>query len=159
VHYRLHPNEIGLRSDFELQAKSATAEVDIHHIFPRKWCEDHKIPKSRYDTVLNKTPLSYRTNRMIGGAAPSRYLMKLKEEGSISDSDLDRNVLSHLINVEALRSDNFDAFIEVRRQSILNMIEAVTDSKTVYRGTSRDEPVGDVVEDEIDAAENLMAAE
>jgi hypothetical protein len=39
------------------------------------------------------------------------------------------------------------------------MIEEVTDLKTVYRGTARDEPVGDVVEDEIETTENLMAAE
>jgi hypothetical protein len=133
--------------------------VDIHHIFPRKWCEDNKIPRGRHDTILNKTPLSYRTNRIVGGAAPSRYLKKLKEEGSISDADLDANIASHLINVGNLRADEFDAFIDARRKSLLDMIEKVTDPKTVYRGSAIDEPVGEVVEDEAETAEEMMAAE
>ena len=39
--------------------------VDIHHIFPKKWCEDQKIKPEVYDSIINKTPLSYRTNRII----------------------------------------------------------------------------------------------
>ena len=52
--------------------------VDIHHIFPQDWCETQKIDVKIYDTVINKTPLSYRTNRIIGGVAPSKYLAKLE---------------------------------------------------------------------------------
>ncbi len=52
--------------------------VDIHHIFPQAWCDEHKIDVKIYDTVINKTPLSYRTNRIIGGVAPSEYLAKLE---------------------------------------------------------------------------------
>jgi hypothetical protein len=133
--------------------------VDIHHIFPRKWCDDNKIPRARYDTILNKTPLSYKTNRIIGGSAPSLYLKKLRDEGSISDEDLNTNIASHLINVAFLRGDQFDVFIDARRESLLNLIEKVTDSKTVYRGSATDEPVGEVVDDEVETAEKMMAAE
>ena len=62
--------------------------VDIHHIFPQKWCETNKIDVKVYDTVINKTPLSYRTNRIIGGVAPSKYLATLelgKDERQWSD--------------------------------------------------------------------------
>jgi hypothetical protein len=52
-------------------------DVDIHHIFPKKWCEDNKFKPGVYDSIINKTPLAYRTNRIIGGAAPSVYLNKL----------------------------------------------------------------------------------
>jgi hypothetical protein len=51
--------------------------VDIHHIFPKKWCEDRKLKPEVYDSIINKTPLAYRTNRIIGGAAPSSYLADL----------------------------------------------------------------------------------
>ena len=37
-----------------------------------------KIDVKIYDTVINKTPLSYRTNRIIGGVAPSEDLAKLE---------------------------------------------------------------------------------
>ena len=33
--------------------------LDIHHIFPRDWCEGQKIGRDRYDSILNRTPISY----------------------------------------------------------------------------------------------------
>jgi len=49
--------------------------VDIHHIFPPDWCKKQGIPRERYDSIINKTPLSARTNRIIAdpesGALPA----------------------------------------------------------------------------------------
>ena len=53
--------------------------VDIHHIFPQEWCKKHGIKPNVFDSIINKTPLSYRTNRIIGGVAPSEYLAKLEK--------------------------------------------------------------------------------
>lgn len=53
--------------------------VDIHHIFPRDWRKNNNIKAEVYDSIINKTPLSYRTNRIIGGVAPSLYLSKLEK--------------------------------------------------------------------------------
>src|SRR3954452_10824148 len=52
--------------------------ADIHHIFPKKWCDEQKIKPEIYDSIINKTPLSYRTNRIIGGTSPSSYLSRLE---------------------------------------------------------------------------------
>ena len=57
--------------------------VDIHHVFPRAWCDKQGIPASPYDSVVNKTPLSARTNRMIGGNAPSVYLPRVVKDAGI----------------------------------------------------------------------------
>ena len=46
--------------------------VDIHHIFPQDWCKKQKIEPKVFDTVINKTPLSYKTNRILGRVSPSR---------------------------------------------------------------------------------------
>ena len=56
--------------------------VDIHHIFPQDWCKGQGIKPQVYDSIINKTPLSYRTNRIIGGVAPSEYLAKLEAGNS-----------------------------------------------------------------------------
>lgn len=48
--------------------------IDIHHIFPKDYCEKNNYPKSKWNSVVNKTPISYSTNREIGGVAPSKYL-------------------------------------------------------------------------------------
>jgi hypothetical protein len=55
--------------------------VDIHHIFPQDWCKKQKIEPRVFDTVINKTPLSYKTNRILGGVAPSVYLARLEAGG------------------------------------------------------------------------------
>ena len=44
--------------------------VDIHHIFPKKWCEEMSIKPKINDFIINKTPLAYRTKQAAnrGGA-------------------------------------------------------------------------------------------
>jgi len=53
--------------------------IDIHHIFPVSWCEKNNISRSEYDCIINKTPLSGRTNRIVSGDAPSKYLGRIQK--------------------------------------------------------------------------------
>jgi hypothetical protein len=104
--------------------------VDIHHIFPQKWCIDNKIHKDIYDSIINKTPLSARTNRIIGGNAPSKYLKSIQtgkgKAESVSESDLRNYVQSHFVDYSLLEQDNFEAFYEARMANLLNLVsEAV----------------------------------
>src|SRR5262249_23658433 len=111
--------------------------VDIHHIFPQDWCKKQGIKPQVFDSIINKTPLSYRTNRIIGGAAPSEYLAKL-EKGSDTTPAIERGRLnaflsSHLIDPALLRSDAFDAFMAERQKRLLALIEQAT-GKAAYIG-------------------------
>lgn len=36
--------------------------VDIHHIFPQHWCRQNSVPPTLCDSIVNKTPLTARTN-------------------------------------------------------------------------------------------------
>ena len=125
--------------------------VDIHHIFPKAWCEEKKIGRERYDTIINKTPLAYKTNRTIGGHAPSKYLDQLPKQGGASDAEIDNHVASHLVDPAKLRADDFDGFITSRREALLKLIEAAMGGGRVYRGEATDEPEGAVI-DETDPA-------
>lgn len=111
--------------------------VDIHHIFPKNWCKNQGIKPEVFDSIINKTPLSYRTNRMIGGVAPSEYLAKLEEGGKeippIARETLDSYLRSHLISPDFLRSDQFDVFMENRQKSLLSLIEKAM-GKSSYNG-------------------------
>ncbi len=100
--------------------------VDIHHIFPRAWCEKNGIKPAEYDSIINKTPLSYRTNRIIGGSAPSIYLKKLREDHPMSEERQDEILRSHVIDVDALKRDDFRAFFDARKQALLARIEQAT---------------------------------
>lgn len=99
--------------------------LDIHHIFPRDWCEKQQIPRRLYDSIINKTPVSYRANRMIGGAAPSNYLAALQahKQVQLDEGEMDALLASHRIPVAALRSDNFELFYAQRQQNLLALIE------------------------------------
>lgn len=99
--------------------------LDIHHIFPRRWCEAKGIPRERYDSILNKTPISYRANRKIGGNAPSEYLPQIQNEKQVqlSDEEMDAILESHALSPKLLRQNDFESFIEDRRQRLLKLIE------------------------------------
>ena len=98
--------------------------LDIHHIFPQDWCEKQGISKKRYNTVVNKTPLSYKANRMIGGVAPSVYLGKLQKHEQVKADDLVMNaiLMTHAIEPELLRGDDFHGFYAARKQALLVLI-------------------------------------
>jgi hypothetical protein len=128
--------------------------VDIHHIFPQDWCKKHGIKSSIFDSIINKTPLSYRTNRIIGGVAPSDYLDKLEKGNettpSIERERLDIYLRSHLIDPSLLRSDNFEAFLADRQKGLLGLIEQAT-GKASYTGNVPEE--GEDVEADEDTVE------
>jgi hypothetical protein len=99
-------------------------KIDIHHIFPQEWCANDKIDRSQCDCVVNKTPLSAKTNRQIGGNAPGLYLGKIQKASGISTERMDEILRSHLIDPTAIRSNGFAAFFKGRADAILDRIEA-----------------------------------
>ncbi|PTQ78118.1 hypothetical protein C8R26_104100 [Nitrosomonas oligotropha] len=131
--------------------------VDIHHIFPQDWCRKQSIKPAEYDSIINKTPLSFRTNRIIGGIAPSEYLAKLekgdKQTPAIDRKHLDAYLRSHLIDPDILRTNNFDTFMADRQKQLLRLIEQAT-GKTAYTGEILEEGVD--VEDDADMIEAQM---
>jgi hypothetical protein len=100
--------------------------IDIHHIFPRAWCESRKLPKEVWNSVVNKAPLAAGTNRFISGDAPSDYLGRIERNKQVPPAALDGFLASHLIPVVELRSDAFDGFIRVRASALLRLIEEST---------------------------------
>lgn len=134
--------------------------VDIHHIFPQDWCKQHALKPTVFDSIINKTHLSYRTNRIIGGVAPSEYLAKL-EKGTDKTPPIDRTRLdsylgSHLIDPLLLRSDDFEGFMTARQKKLLGVIEQAT-GKTAYIGAEQEEGE-DVESDNIEADLTIASA-
>ena len=102
--------------------------IDIHHIFPKAYCEKSGIDKGRMDSIVNKAPLSYETNRSIGGRKPSEYLGTLDKRNSVST--VDNLLISQCIDPVALRSDDFNEFYNKRQGKLVELIAAAT-GKTV----------------------------
>jgi hypothetical protein len=100
--------------------------IDIHHIFPRHWCEKATLPREKWNSVVNKAPLSASTNRFISGDAPSLYLSRIERNRDVPTHELDGFLQSHLIPVQELRSDDFDGFIRLRAAALIGLIEQAT---------------------------------
>lgn len=114
-------------------------KIDIHHIFPEKWCKapekgskTAKIEPGTYNSVINKTAISARTNRQIGGKAPSKYLPAVEKAAEIDAARMDEILTSHCIAPELLRADRFWEFYAARAETLLQRIEAAT-GKSVTR--------------------------
>ena len=116
-------------------------KIEAHHIFPKAWCCENcqvsqdKFRSSRYNSVVNKTPLLRRTNRTIGGKAPSNYLDDIKawsgqpmfdfDAGEFKTVTTETKLDSHLIPIDAFQANNFEKFFEKRKEALLKEIEAV----------------------------------
>ncbi len=116
--------------------------IDIHHIFPRKWCNDRKISSRVYDSIINKTAISYKANRMVGGRAPSEYLHQLQSDRAVqlTPAAMDEILATHSIDPVLLRTDNFEEFFRQRKAALLALIELAMGKQAV---TSTEAPPND----------------
>lgn len=104
--------------------------IDIHHIFPQKWCGEHDVEPARCDSIINKTPLTAATNRSIGGRAPSEYLNRITAREKVPANALDDYLGSHLVESAWLYEDDFDGFFSARGAALLDAIREVMGKQT-----------------------------
>lgn len=113
----------GSEMDFSIYSDE---RIDIHHIFPKDYCIGQRYDKSKWNSIINKTPISASSNREIGGVAPSAYLGRLEKKGSVLPTDLNGYVETHWIDHNMLRNDEFQNFIIDRAKKLLSAIEQAT---------------------------------
>lgn len=85
-------------------------EADIHHIFPQAYCEKQNLPRIKWNSVINKTPIYASSNRSIGGHAPSVYIGTMANKGLEQDK-IKTAITSHKVNYDYLCADDFDAYL------------------------------------------------
>ena len=81
------------------------------------------ISKDDYNCIINKTPLSSRTNRIVSGEAPSKYLLRIQKHAGVSDDEFQNILKSHVLLPEFLYADDFENFFIDRKERILQRIE------------------------------------
>lgn len=128
--------------------------VDIHHIFPQKWCNENGIDDEHRESIVNKTAISAVTNRTIGGAAPSSYLQVIEKKAQITSEHLDGLLEAHLVPADLLRTDDFDAYFAARRERLCQLVEKAM-GKAVPRDVDRGESEEDSAQFEITEIEEL----
>lgn len=113
------------RSDLQLSLATYNNEnIDIHHIFPVAWCRSSErkpaIPSLLYNSVINKTPLSAATNRIIGGRGPAVYLKRLRED--MGKARLSQALEAHWLIPRHLETNDFKASFVQRGEALLRII-------------------------------------
>ncbi len=132
--------------------------IDIHHIFPRKWCNDHGISPRIFNAIVNKTAISAKANRKIGGNAPSIYLKQLQGDPAVqvNDAAMDDILVTHKIETQLLRADDFEQFFQARKRALLIMVEKAMGKQAVV---SQEPPPEDGVDDEDEYGEEDAESE
>ena len=123
---------LDFRTGVQIEAQTFFEDkIDIHHIFPKKWCESQtvSIKPDFYNSVINRTAISAKTNRQISGRAPSIYLPDIEGTANIDPARMDKILTSHCIDPQFMRTDDFWGFYGVRAEALLRRIEKVTGKK------------------------------
>jgi len=127
--------------------------IDIHHIFPRAYCQERGIEPRKCDCIVNKTPLSAKTNRMIGGKSPSAYLERLQKTAGITEERMKEILNSHVINYEAMKLNDFETFFNLRYNALLDRIEKAM-GKQINRDNTLDNTINlDDIEDDMESSD------
>lgn len=129
--------------------------VDVHHIFPKAWCEKRGISRGEYYSIINKTPLSARTNRIISARAPSAYLKSLEAEAGVPPEHMDDLLASHAVGAAHLRADDFSSFVRERSERLLDLVESAI-GKAIPRGRvfSEGQDAGESIGEMLESIEN-----
>lgn len=107
--------------------KNEPKSVDIHHVFPEKFLEVRYGKTSeqyrKKDSILNKVVIRNETNRhFIRDDAPSTYLQSLGR----NNANINRDLQGHLLPLDPLKRDDFDGFVDSRREEIVKKIGSLT---------------------------------
>ena len=73
--------------------------------------------------------MSGRTNRIVSGDAPSKYLARIKKHAGVNDEEFLEILKSHVLNPEYLYKDDFIGFFNDRKEQILQRIERAMNKK------------------------------
>ena len=98
--------------------------IDIHHIFPKAWCEEnniepHTLTRSSIRLLSPLVP--------IGLSAGGLHLITYRASRTARRSDQDtvaKHILTHLVRPDLLEQNAFDSFFATRKRALLDKIGA-----------------------------------
>nr|VDG63827.1 Uncharacterized conserved protein [Streptococcus thermophilus] len=101
----------------------AELQPGFYQVFPPGFCRVHNVDPQLAGSVLNRTPLGKRTENVMEGNDPKRYLSRLQSKAIMEDDEFDALLATHEIEPEYLFTSNWQAFFADRRERLLGMIE------------------------------------
>ena len=106
-------------------------KVDVHHIFPQAWCKKKGLEPKVFDSIVNKTPLSKKSNILVSGDAPSVYLKRIEATHGFTPDRLDAILRTHLIEPHYLRADDFQGFFDARLKALSGLVSGALNKPVI----------------------------
>jgi hypothetical protein len=106
--------------------------VNIRQIFPKGWFRRGNGQGLPENSIVNKTPLSYRAAMDMTGA-PASYLPTLIAASDMRPEWFDDVLATHLIDPDALRTNNYERFYHDRSKQLQDLVHAAMGKKTMLR--------------------------
>jgi hypothetical protein len=113
--------------------------VDVCQIFPKTWFRRGDSNGLPTNSIVNKTPLSYRAAMDMTGA-PSSYLSTMIAASDMRPEWFDDVLSTHLIDPDALRENDYERFYRDRSKQLQDLVHSAMGKRTMLR----DLPEGDV---------------
>lgn len=100
-------------------------------VFPRPFLDSIGADPLLAESVLNRTPMGRRTEVVIEGNEPKRYLRRLQSKSLLDDDEFDEMIGGHEMDPEKLLSSDWEGFVADRCERFLGMIEYAMDRPVV----------------------------
>ncbi|MFG2305456.1 DUF262 domain-containing protein [Actinacidiphila glaucinigra] len=112
--------------------------VDIRQIFPKGSVRSDSGRTYPTNSIVNKTPLSYRAAQNMAGS-PASYLSALAAASDMRPEWFDDVIATHLIDPEALRSNDYERFYLDRSRQLQDLVHSAMGKRTMHRDAMGDD--------------------
>ncbi|HWS37940.1 MAG TPA: DUF262 domain-containing protein [Actinoplanes sp.] len=109
--------------------------VDIRHVFTKAWLAKQGTLDGRVNSIVNKTPLSYRASKSLVGG-PSSNLRMLARESGTRPEWFDDVITTHVMDPATLHADDFEVFYADRSARLVELVNDAMGKRTVFRAES-----------------------
>lgn len=109
-------------------------QLDTHFppIFPLSWCADNGIDQTLAHSAINRSPMGRRTEVVLAGASPARYLGRVQSKSLMEDEEFDQVLATHALDPKLLHEANAKAFFGDRCRRLLEMVEQAMGKKATW---------------------------
>ncbi|ROR38149.1 GmrSD restriction endonuclease domain-containing protein [Kitasatospora cineracea] len=107
--------------------------VYVRQIFPKGWVSKTRGQTYPTNSIVNKTPLSYRASQAMTGP-PATYLPSLVAASDMRPEWFDDVIATHLIDPDALRNNDYERFYIDRSKQLVDLVQTAMGKRTALRG-------------------------
>lgn len=107
------------------------ADREYHHVFPKDYLEDRDYEDKEIDLALNCALIHRKDNRNISNKKPLNYLKERTEADNLGEDKIERRLNSHLIDIEDMKSEDYEEFLDDRAEKVRLRMEKLFDGQSI----------------------------